>query len=64
MKKKELKNLAKKIAVIEHKLQNTTNKEEQKQLQNAIIQLSNKIDSLEDMFALDELVQDFLSKII
>lgn len=62
MKEKELKNLAKKIAVIEHKLQNTEDKEEQKQLQEAIINLSKKIGNLDDVFRLDELIQIFLSK--
>lgn len=62
MKKKELKNLAKKIALIEKQLSNTTDKEEQKKLQNAIIELSKKIDSFDDILILDELIQNFLEK--
>ena len=63
MKEKELKNLAKKIAIIEHKLQNTEDKEQQKQLQEAIINLSKKIGNIDDVFKLDELIQIFLNKL-
>lgn len=62
MKQKELKNLAKKIALIEKKLSITSDKKEQRELQNAIIALSNKIDNMEELFLLDELIQDFLEK--
>lgn len=62
MKKKELKNLAKKIAVIEHKLQKTEDKQEQRQLQQAIMDLSKKIGSIEETFVLDELIQEFLKR--
>ena len=62
MKQKELKNLAKKIAVIEHKLQKTEDKQEQKQLQQAIMDLSKKIGSIEETFVLDELIQEFLKR--
>ena len=62
MKQKELKNLAKKIALIEKKLSITSDKKEQRELQNAIITLSNKIDNMEELFLLDELIQKFLEK--
>ena len=62
MKQKELKNLAKKIALIEKKLSITSDKKEQRELQNAIITLSNKIDNMEELFLLDELIQNFLEK--
>ena len=62
MKQKELKNLAKKIALIEKKLSIASDKKEQRELQNAIITLSNKIDNMEELFLLDELIQDFLEK--
>lgn len=64
MKQKELKNLAKKIALMEKKLSTTSDKKEQRELQNAIITLSNKIkiDNMEELFLLDELIQDFLEK--
>lgn len=62
MKKKELINLAQKIAALEKKLEKTENKKEKNKIQNAIIQLSNKITSMEDIFALDELIQQFLNK--
>ena len=62
MKQKELKNLAKKIALIEKKLSITSDKKEQRELQNTIITLSNKIDNMEELFLLDELIQNFLEK--
>ena len=64
MKQKELKNLAKQIAAIESKLSKTKDKKEQKQLQNAIIDLTNKAasDNIENLFIIDELVQQFLTK--
>ena len=62
MKKKELKNLAMRIAVLENKLSKTEDKEEQKKIQEAIIKESVKVTSLDDMFALDELIQQFLKK--
>ena len=62
MKQKELKNLAKKIALIEKKLSITSDKKEQRELQNTIITLSNKIDNMEELFLLDELIQNFLDK--
>lgn len=62
MKKKELKNLAMRIAALENKLSKTEDKEEQKKIQEAIMKESVKITSLDDMFALDELIQQFLKK--
>ena len=64
MKQKELKNLAKQIAAIESKLSKTKDKKKQKQLQNAIIDLTNKAasDNIENLFIIDELVQQFLTK--
>ena len=62
MKKKELKNLAMRIAALENKLSKTEDKEEQKKIQEAIIKESVKVTSLDDMFALDELIQQFLKK--
>lgn len=60
MKKKELKNLAKKIAKYEQIIQSSDNKDEIRKAQLAIIELSGSVDSLEDITAIDEMVQDFL----
>lgn len=60
MKKKELKNLAKKIAKYEQIIQSSDDKDEIRKAQLAIIELSGSVDSLEDITAIDEMVQDFL----
>ena len=60
MKKKELKNLAKKIAKYENIIQTSDDKDEIRKAQLAIIELSGSVDSLEDITAIDEMVQDFL----
>ena len=60
MKKKELKNLAKKIAKYESIIQTSDDKNEIRKAQLAIIELSGSVDSLEDITAIDEMVQDFL----
>lgn len=60
MKKKELKNLAKKIAKYESIIQTSDDKDEIRKAQLAIIELSGSVDSLEDITAIDEMVQDFL----
>ena len=60
MKKKELKNLAKKIAKYESIIQISDDKDEIRKAQLAIIELSGSVDSLEDITAIDEMVQDFL----
>lgn len=60
MKKKELKNLAKKIAKYEQIIQSSDDKDEIRKAQLAIIELSGSVNSLEDITAIDEMVQDFL----
>ena len=60
MKKKELKNLAKKIAKYESIIQTSDDKDEIRKAQLAIIELSGSVDSLEDITAIDEMIQDFL----
>lgn len=62
MKKKELKNLAKKIADAEFIIQNSTDKKEVTKAQQDIMELSGKVNSVEDMLALDELVQEILEQ--
>ena len=62
MKKKELKNLAKKIAEAEYIIQNSDDAKAIAKAQDAILELSGKAMSVEDMIAIDELVQDILSE--
>ena len=62
MKKKELKNLAKKIAEAEYIIQTSDDLKAVAKAQDAILELSGKAMSLDDMMAIDELVQEFLSQ--
>lgn len=62
MKKKEIKEMAKKIAKYEMIIQNNTDKDEVIKAQNAILSLSKSVYSLEDMMAIDEMVQDMMSQ--
>lgn len=62
MKKKEIKEMAKKIAKYEMIIQNNTDEDEVIKAQNAILSLSKSVHSLEDMMAIDEMVQDMMSQ--
>ena len=62
MKKKELKNLAKKIADAEYIIQNSNDEKAKAKAQDTIVELSGKAMSLEDMIIIDELVQDILDR--
>lgn len=62
MKKKELKALAQQIAKYEKIVQTSSNKNEVRDAQMKIMNLSESVDSLEDMMALDEIIQDMLEK--
>ena len=62
MKKRELRGLAKAIAESERVLSNPdSTPEARKGAMQKIMELSNRFDNLEDMVAVDELVQDMLS---
>lgn len=61
MNKKELKNIAKKIAAAELILRQSEDKEEIHKAESAIFTLSGKVTSLTDIAIIDELVQDILS---
>lgn len=63
MKKKELKNLAQKIAKWEQILQTSQDQEEIREAQNQIMSLSGRVQSLEDMVLLDDMIQEILKKI-
>ena len=64
MKKKELKNLAKKIAEAEYIIQTSEDKEDIVAAQNTILHLTSKVAmDLEDMTIVDELVQEFYAEL-
>lgn len=61
MKKKELKNLAQRIAEQEKILQDTSiSSDERREAENNIFLLASKVTSLEDMDLLDEYIQELL----
>lgn len=62
MKRKELKNLAQKIAKYEQILQTSQDKEEIREAQSQIMNLSGRVQSLEDMMLLDDMIQEILKK--
>lgn len=62
MKHKELKNLAKKIAKAEKTLQENTDPNIIEEAEREIINLSGRVNRLEDMMILDELIQEILEK--
>ena len=62
MNKKEIKNLAKRIADTEYTIQNSLDKEEVKKAKSTIMELSKRITSLEDMMILDEMIQEYFSE--
>ena len=63
MKKKELKNHAKKIAESEYILQTSNDDYEKQQAKDDILRLSNEVHSFEDLDLLDEMVQEYFKKL-
>ena len=63
MKQKELKNLAKKIAKYELIIQTTDDLSERSKAEAAIMELSGKVNSLEDIVIIDELVQEYIEEL-
>lgn len=61
MKRKELKNLAKKIAQAEHIIQTSDNQDEIQRVQMEVMTLSSHVDSLDDITIIDEMVQELLA---
>lgn len=61
MKRKELKNLAKKIAQAEHIVQTSDNQDQIQRAQMEIMTLSSHVDSLDDITIIDEMVQELLA---
>ena len=62
MKRKELKNLAKKIANQERIAQTSNDPAEVKRAQNEIMKLCGCVQSLEDITIIDEMVAELLTK--
>lgn len=62
MKKKELKNLAKKIAKQEKIVQTTDDMQKKAEAEQVIMKLSSQVDRLEDIFELDELVMTYMEE--
>ena len=63
MKKKELKNLAEKIAKYEYIVENSNDQAEISTAQEEIMRLSSKVHNFEDLDQLDELIQSILTKL-
>ena len=61
MTKKEIKKVAKEIARLERILR-TTDGDEKYKAEMAIMTLTNKVEDIEDMMAIDELVMEYLSE--
>ena len=62
MKRKELKNLAQKIAKAEKIIQTSDDPKAIKKAEQEIMELSHSVHDLEDMATVDEFVQEILSK--
>lgn len=62
MKKKELKNLAQKIADYEYILETNDDQEAINNAQKSIMQLTSKVKDFQDLDILDEMIQDILKK--
>lgn len=62
MKKKELKNLAEKIAKQEYVIQTSKDSVEVQAAQEEIMRLSSRVHDLQDIDVIDEMVQDLLNK--
>ena len=60
MNKKELKGLAKKIANLELKMAKSTDKNEISKLEMEIMKICGKVESLDDVSMLDELILEIL----
>ena len=62
MKKKELKNLAEKIAKCEYVIQNSKDDQAVLAAQQEIMRLSSRVHDFQDLDAIDEMVQALLKK--
>lgn len=62
MKRKELKNLAEKIAKYEYIIQNSNDEKAIQTAQVEIMHLSNRVHDFQDLDIIDEMVQEILCK--
>ena len=60
MKRKELKDLAKKIAVVQLKYDKTTDPQDKRELEEALMYLTNDVEDLDELAQLDDMVRDIL----
>ena len=61
MKKKELKNLAKKIAECEYVIQTSNDSVKVQEAQDEIMRISSRVHDFQDIDTIDEMVQDILN---
>ena len=61
MKKKELKNLAEKIAKQEYVIQTSDDNDEIQAAQNEIMRLTSRVRDFQDLDVIDEMIQEILS---
>lgn len=62
MKRKELKNFAKQIVEAEKIIEANEDKQKVYQAQQKVMDITNRLDSLDDILLLDELVQEIMDK--
>ena len=62
MNKKELKNLAQKIAKLEQQSASCTDAKERSKIESEIMSLCGKVQSLDDITAIDEMISEILEK--
>lgn len=62
MKQKELKNFAKQIVEAEKIIKANEDKQKVYQAQQKVTDITNRLDSLDDILLLDELVQEIMDK--
>ena len=62
MKQKELKNFAKQIVEAEKIIEANEDKQKVYQAQQKVMDITNRLDSLDDILLLDELVQEIMNK--
>lgn len=60
MKRKERKQLAEKIARAQRKYDNASDMKEKQRYEAEIMELCSKVDNMEDMIAIDEMVMNLL----
>ena len=62
MKRKELKNFAKQIVEAEKIIEANEDKQKVYQAQQKVMDITNRLNSLDDILLLDELVQEIMNK--